>query len=428
MINIDATDKIEGIASIPGVIEFTCSVVDGTTVKSSEGVLSDSQTQIYLATAVTRVLSLTLVNTHSSAVTVNVQKDPGDAGTLYRIIPKDLILGIGYMLVFDGQRCTVMDVSGRLLKGYTNHASEHTDGTDDIQSATTSQKGLATDNHITAIEANTTASHAQSHNAASHSDITSSGSEIESAVTASHSNATDHANTLDHSNSLDHAENHKTRHQDGGADEISVTALSGTLADDQHVIDAEVTTVIEVTPVNNLATADGDLDMGTHNIVNAGTIALDGGQIAFPATAVPSADPNTLDDYEEGTYTVTLTCGTSGTITLNSSVKKLKYTKIARIVIFHGRVNIVSVSSPLGRLLLSIPFTTAASGVGQDGYGAGAIIFSNINAATVGMGLTFSPSSSSVILWEMTTTGTNDVGATLITNGVYLYFNFLITV
>ena len=35
-------------------------------------------------------------------------------------------------------------------------------------------------------------------------------------------------------------EAHKTRHQDAGADEISVTALSGLLADDQHVLDAEV--------------------------------------------------------------------------------------------------------------------------------------------------------------------------------------------
>lgn len=36
---------------------------------------------------------------------------------------------------------------------------------------------------------------------------------------------------------------HKTRHQDGGADEISVTDLSGLLADDQHVLDSEVTGV-----------------------------------------------------------------------------------------------------------------------------------------------------------------------------------------
>lgn len=35
-------------------------------------------------------------------------------------------------------------------------------------------------------------------------------------------------------------EAHKTRHQDGGADEVDVTGLSGLLADDQHVLDSEV--------------------------------------------------------------------------------------------------------------------------------------------------------------------------------------------
>lgn len=34
--------------------------------------------------------------------------------------------------------------------------------------------------------------------------------------------------------------NHATKHQDAGVDEISVTGLSGLLADDQHVLDVEV--------------------------------------------------------------------------------------------------------------------------------------------------------------------------------------------
>jgi len=36
---------------------------------------------------------------------------------------------------------------------------------------------------------------------------------------------------------------HATKHQDGGVDEVVATALSGLLADDQHVLDAEVTAV-----------------------------------------------------------------------------------------------------------------------------------------------------------------------------------------
>jgi len=50
---------------------------------------------------------------------------------------------------------------------------------------------------------------------------------------------------------------HKASHENGGADEISVADLSGLLADDQHVIDTEVTAVIEATPLNDLANPDG---------------------------------------------------------------------------------------------------------------------------------------------------------------------------
>jgi len=38
---------------------------------------------------------------------------------------------------------------------------------------------------------------------------------------------------------------HHARHEDSGADEISVTGLSGLLADDQHVLDSEVVSAAE---------------------------------------------------------------------------------------------------------------------------------------------------------------------------------------
>ncbi len=43
-----------------------------------------------------------------------------------------------------------------------------------------------------------------------------------------------------------------------------------------------------------------------------GLITAGGGQIKFPATQAPSADANTLDDYEEGTFTPTVTFATPG--------------------------------------------------------------------------------------------------------------------
>jgi hypothetical protein len=62
-------------------------------------------------------------------------------------------------------------------------------------------------------------------------------------------------------------------------------------------------------------------------IAPAQTLTLNG--ITFPATQVPSADANTLDDYEEGTWTPTLVPAT-GTIT--SSIVVGAYVKIGRQV------------------------------------------------------------------------------------------------
>jgi hypothetical protein len=71
----------------------------------------------------------------------------------------------------------------------------------------------------------------------------------------------------------------------------------------------------------------------TGTVVITGTTPTLNG-ITFPATAVPSADANTLDDYEEGdwTPTYTATSGSFGTITYR--FQQGKYTKIGRAVSF----------------------------------------------------------------------------------------------
>ena len=71
-----------------------------------------------------------------------------------------------------------------------------------------------------------------------------------------------------------------------------------------------------------------------------------------------SGAANRLDDYEEGTFTAALTCGTSGTITL--SLPTLSYTKIGNLVNVRGMVQVTSVVSPLGGLdLTGLPFAVA---------------------------------------------------------------------
>ena len=64
---------------------------------------------------------------------------------------------------------------------------------------------------------------------------------------------------------------------------------------------------------------------------NGGILQLSSG-ITFPATQVASADPNTLDDYEEGTWTPALV-GTTAVAYYNQSGK---YVKIGRMVHVQG--------------------------------------------------------------------------------------------
>ena len=76
--------------------------------------------------------------------------------------------------------------------------------------------------------------------------------------------------------------------------------------------------------------------------------------ITFPATQVPSADANTLDDYEEGTWTVTDLSGAGLTLTNNTGL----YTKIGSMVYWAFDVVFPSTANATA-LTLSMPFTLA---------------------------------------------------------------------
>ena len=56
------------------------------------------------------------------------------------------------------------------------------------------------------------------------------------------------------------------------------------------------------------------------------------GQIKFPATQNPSSNVNTLDDYEEGTWTPALTFATPGNLSISYTTQVGSYIKIGRFV------------------------------------------------------------------------------------------------
>ena len=73
-------------------------------------------------------------------------------------------------------------------------------------------------------------------------------------------------------------------------------------------------------PISQITTNSIASNTVTSGILATGqTLSVNG--ITFPATQIPSADGNTLDDYEEGTWTPTISSGT-GSITTNRTSAK----------------------------------------------------------------------------------------------------------
>lgn len=83
-------------------------------------------------------------------------------------------------------------------------------------------------------------------------------------------------------------------------------------------------------------------------------VHLTSGQVGFPATQVPSADPNTLDDYEEGSWTPAFT---STGATFGYESQSGRYTKIGRVVTlqFYIAVNALS-GTTSNDVTITVPF------------------------------------------------------------------------
>jgi hypothetical protein len=117
-------------------------------------------------------------------------------------------------------------------------------------------------------------------------------------------------------------------------------------------------------------------------ITTAGVVELTSGQLKFPASQNASADPNTLDDYEEGTFTPTMT-GTSpaGTAVNGDGY----YTKIGNYVWVQIRFdNIGSPSGGSGALLFTgFPFAKDTTKSSRSFSGIG-LVFTNNGTSIAG--------------------------------------------
>jgi hypothetical protein len=110
------------------------------------------------------------------------------------------------------------------------------------------------------------------------------------------------------------------------------------------------------------------------------TVATNG--VVFPASQVTSADPNTLDDYEEGTWTPLLTGSVSGQASSGGATNTYgNYTKIGRLVTLNFVISLSSVNTLLGGVYLSqLPFNLAAGSALENRYPQGTVNFAGLGS------------------------------------------------
>ncbi len=120
--------------------------------------------------------------------------------------------------------------------------------------------------------------------------------------------------------------------------------------------------------------------LNTGNILSlaGGAITATGTGITFPATQDASSNANTLDDYEEGTWTPDDTSGAS----LSFTVYNATYTKIGRLVEIQASIYYPSTASTADAQIGGLPFNSAA---GLDNTGGICLSATNANLNFTGL-------------------------------------------
>lgn len=167
--------------------------------------------------------------------------------------------------------------------------------------------------------------------------------------------------------------------------------------------------------------AGGNTQNSALLVDDTGNISSFGGQIAFPATQNPSSNANTLDDYEEGTWTpgISFSGGTTG-IAYNS--RSGGYVTIGALVFVWGRITLSNKGSSAGDMLITgLPFTIG-SALGDRGAGSVGF-FSNGTSLPAGLNLGYDAGGTTMFVRGFNSSGSATVANTNVANNTEIQFS-----
>lgn len=153
--------------------------------------------------------------------------------------------------------------------------------------------------------------------------------------------------------SLDFAED-----TDNGTNKVTLKAPASIAADVDLTLPGTADTLVGRATTDTLTNKTLTTPTMTGPVVTTSAMDLQVGQIAFPATQNAAAGANTLDDYEEGTWTPGMTFGGSAT-GITYSTQTGYYVKVGRLVFFMGTITLTNNGSGTGAAnITGLPFTS----------------------------------------------------------------------
>jgi hypothetical protein len=154
-------------------------------------------------------------------------------------------------------------------------------------------------------------------------------------------------------------------------------------------------------------------------VLQGGDTAASGVGITFPATQSASSDANTLDDYEEGTWTPTIVSTTGSNPTVTYGNQYGYYVKVGRIVQIHMYLTATAITGGTGWLTVAgLPFNTDNSTASYGAIAVAGIDSIPMAGGETQYGLRVSPSGTTMLfLLSKANTAANIVDLTGVSQG-----------
>lgn len=143
----------------------------------------------------------------------------------------------------------------------------------------------------------------------------------------------------------------------------------------------------------------GNVTVGTTTLNSGGAKLQVSDGITFPAVAVPSTDVNTLDDYEEGTWTPTITPASS---TLNFLTRAGFYTKVGNKVTVTGYIQLDTSGNTLNPNTVVITGLPFACKTASNIWFTPRVIWGGLGTAVTGISALLGSGATTMILYRWT--------------------------